>query len=148
QINIEPARRRYRGPEQARLLDLFGTPERWGQTLRPFLWTHVSAAVPPFTAASAVDLAVPCSFDFNLAATKYFDALEGSDIPLCFLFNGTIFYEAVDGALQVTQISWEKEANFRLPAAAWRGLMDAYYPNCAWLCLGKEVFDRLHNYKS
>ena len=29
-------------------LDLFGTPERWGQTLRPMLWTHVSVVVPPF----------------------------------------------------------------------------------------------------
>ena len=29
-----------------------------------------------------------------------------------------------DGALQVAQISWEKEASFRLPAATWRGLMD------------------------
>ena len=49
QVRIEPARRRYSAAEQERLLDLFGTPERWGQTLRPMLWTHVSAVVPPFT---------------------------------------------------------------------------------------------------
>src|SRR5262249_23518801 len=43
---------------------------------------------------------------------------------------------------------WEKEATFRLPAAVWRGLMDLYYPNSAWLCLRKDVFDRLSGDKS
>ena len=110
QVRIEPARRRYTPAEKERLLDLFGTPERWGQTLRPMLWTHVSAVVPPFEGEAVVDLPVPCSFDFSLAATKYFAALDGGEIPLCFLFSGTIFYEAADGGLQVAQIPWEKEA--------------------------------------
>ena len=99
QIRIEPARRRYTDAEQERLLDLFGTPERWGQTLRPMLWTHAVAVVPPFIGTAVADLPVPCSYDFSLAATKYFGGLEGGEIPLCFLFSGTIFYEAEDGAL-------------------------------------------------
>lgn len=148
QVRIEPARRRYGPGEQQRLLDLFGTPQRWGQTLRPLLWTHASVAVRPFAGDTEVDLPVPCSFDFSLAASKYFDALEGGEIPLCFLFSGTIFYEAREGGLQVAQIPWEKEAYFRLPAAAWNALRDLYYPNSAWLCLRKDVFDRLGRYKS
>jgi hypothetical protein len=147
QVRIEPARRRYDAPEKARLRDLFGTSDRWGQTLRPMLWTHVSTALPPFTGACAVDLPVPCSADFNLAATKYFDALEGGEIPLCFLFSGTIFYEAAEGNLQVTQIPWEKEAYYLLPAATWRAMMEMHYPNSAWLCIRKDAFDRLHDYK-
>jgi hypothetical protein len=148
QIRIEPARRRYNAAEQERLLDLFGTPERWGQTLRPLLWTHVSVVVPPFAGACVVDLPVPCSFDFSLAATKYFDALEDDAIPLCFLFSGTIFYRGADDALQVAQIPWDREAYFRLPAAASRALMDLHYPNGAWLRLRKDVFDRLNQYRS
>ncbi|HEY7155239.1 MAG TPA: DUF6084 family protein [Gemmataceae bacterium] len=148
QVRIEPARRRYSIAEQERLLDLFGTPERWGQTLRPMLWTHVSAVVPSFTGAGVVDLPVPCSYDFSLAATKYFDALQEDGIPLCFLFSGTVFYRTAEDTLQVAQISWEKEAYFRLPAATWRSLMDLYYPNSAWLCLRKDVFDRLNAYRS
>ncbi len=148
QVRIEPGRRRYGALEQERLLDLFGTPERWGQTLHPMLWTHVGAIVPPFTGTGSVDLPVPCSFDFSLAATKYFAALEDGDIPLCFLFSGTIFYRTDEAALQVAQISWEKEASFRLPAATWRELMDQFYPNSAWLCLRKDVFDLLQQYKS
>jgi hypothetical protein len=148
QIRIEPARRRYGAGEQERLVDLFGTPDRWGQTLRPLLWTHASVVVRPFAGSTEVDLPVPCSYDFSLAATKYFDALEGGEIPLCFLFSGTIFYEGADGGLQVAQVPWDKEAYFRLPAATWKALMDLYYPNSAWLCLRKDVFDRLSEYKS
>jgi hypothetical protein len=148
QVRIEPGRRHYTPAEKERLLDLFGTPERWGQTLRPMLWTHVSAVVPPFVGTSMMSLPVPCSGDFSLAATRYFSALEEGDLPLCFLFSGSIFYQQSEGALQVAQISWEKEASFRLPAASWRALMDLYYPNSAWLCLRRDVFDRLSRYRS
>src|SRR5437660_562475 len=55
QLRIEPGRRRYEPREQARLLDLFGTPERWGQTLRPLLWTHAGVVVRPFAGATEVD---------------------------------------------------------------------------------------------
>ncbi len=148
QVRLEPARRRYTAPEQVRLLDLYGAPERWGKTLRPSLWTFVSVFVPPFTEGCTVDLPVACSYDFNLATTKYFAALGDGDVPLCFLFSGTIFYQDNNGALQVAQIAWEKEASFRLPVLVWQDLMDRYYPNSAWLYLRRDVFDRLHQYKS
>jgi hypothetical protein len=148
QVRIEPARRRYAVGEQEKLHDLFGTPERWSQTLRPMLWVHANVSVPPFSGGTEVDLPVPCSFDFSLGTTKYFDALTEGEIPLCFLFSGTIFYEAAAGGLQVAQIPWEKEASFRLPASTWRQLMDLYYPNTAWLCLRKDIFDRLLQFKS
>jgi hypothetical protein len=148
QIRIEPARRRYSPAEQAKLLDLFGTPERWGQTLRPFLWTEVGAVVRSFEGATRFDLAVPCSYDFALAATKYFDALEEGDLPVCFLFSGSLFYEGPGERLQVAPIPWDREAYFRLPAATWRSLMDLYYPNMAWLGVRKDVFDRLLHFRS
>jgi hypothetical protein len=148
QIRIEPGKRRYNSDEQSLLPDLFGPPHRWGQTLRPMLWTHAAVVVPPFTGSTVVELPVPCTFDLTLGATKYFYALEEGEVPLCLLFSGTIFYGTEDGNLQVGQISWEKEANFRLPIAVWKKMMDIYYPNSAWLCLRKDVFDRLYQYKS
>ena len=148
QIRIEPTRRSYGAPEAERLLDLFGTRDRWGQTLKAMLWTHTSVVVPPFTGTTVVDLPVPCTFDFNVAATKYFNALEDGEVPLVLLFSGTIFYDTEDHGLQVAQISWEKEASFRLPVPVWRKMMDHYYPNSAWLCLRKDMFDRLALYKS
>jgi hypothetical protein len=148
QIRIEPARRRYEGQERERLLDLFDTPDRWSQTLRPMLWTHTSAIVGPFTASIVVDLPVPCTFDFNVAATKYFHALEEGEVALSLLFSGTVFHEVEEAGLQVAQIPWEKEASFRLPVAVWKEMMELYYPNSAWLCLRRDVFDRLSQYKS
>jgi hypothetical protein len=148
QIRIEPARRRYGPDEQGRLRDLFGEPERWGQTLRPMLWAHTSLVVPPFEGSTVADLQVPCTFDFNVAGTKYFAALEDGVVPLCLLFSGTIFYEGEHGGLQVAQIPWEREANYGLPVRVWRDMMDHYYPNSAWLCLQRDVFDRLVAYRS
>ena len=148
QIRIEPGRRGYAGAEQEKLLDLFDTPSRWGQTLRPMLWTHAGIGIGPFTESIVVDLPVPCTYDFNVAVTKYFYALEGGEIPVNLLFSGTMFHEADDGALQVAQIPWDREATFRLPVSIWKEMMEQYYPNSAWLCLRKDVFDRLYEYKS
>lgn len=147
QIQIETTRRRYSAQEQARLLDLFGEPDRWGTTLRAMLWTHASAMVTPFKKDTLVELSVPCTFDFNIAATKYFAGLEDGEVPLNLMFSGTIFYEASDGALQIEQIPWDREAHYRLPVRVWSDMMDAYYPNGAWLRLRRDVFDRLNQYK-
>ena len=147
QIQIEPTRRHYSPEEQEQLLDLFGGPDRWGQTLRTMLWTHASLVVPQFAQQTLVDLSVACSFDFNVGATKYFYGLEEGDVPLTFLFSGTAFYQDESGALQVAPIPWDREARFRLTVRTWRQLMETYYPNSAWLTLRKDVFDRLYQYK-
>jgi hypothetical protein len=147
QVRIDPARRHYRPGEQEKLRDLFGEPPRWGQTLRPMLWTHSNVMVPGFAGEVAVDLPVPCTFDFNVAVTKFFHALEDGEVPLLLLFSGTIFHEAEDGLLQVAQVPWEKEASFRLPVRIWKEMMEHYYPRGAWLCLRHDVFDRLYRYK-
>lgn len=148
QIQIDVGRRRYTPEEQQKLVDLFGTPDRWSQTLRTLLWTNTSLVVPSFSgAATAADLQLPCTFDFNVAATKYFDGLQDGDIPLNFLFSGTVFYAASESELQVAPISWEREARFRLPLKVWRAMMDFYYPNSVWINLRRDVFDRLYQYK-
>jgi hypothetical protein len=147
QIQIEVIRRKYDGEEQARLMDLFGAPDRWGQTLRNMLWTHASVVVPRFTGSVLADIQVPCTFDFNIAATKYFHGLTSGDLPLCFQFSGTVFYQGQDGTLQVAPISWDKEAKYRLPLKVWKDLMDMYYPNSAWLALQRDTFEKLYQYK-
>lgn len=147
QIQIEVTRRRYTPEEQASMRDLFGEPERWGQTLRTLLWTHASVVVPSFHDNTLTDLNVPCTFDFNVATTKYFDGLTSGEIPLHFLFSGTVFYADAEGVLQVAPISWEQEAKYKLPVLVWREMMDSYYPNTVFLNLRRDAFDRLHQYK-
>ena len=147
QIQIDVTRRHYSPQDQENLGDLFGDPNRWSQTLRNMLWTHASVVVPEFKKETIVDLPVPCTFDFNVAATKYFHGLKDGDLPLIFLFSGTVFYEDETRSLQAAPISWDKEAKFRLPVKTWHDLMESYYPNNAWLSVRKDVFDRLYQYK-
>ena len=85
QVQIEPARRRYQPEEQEQLRDLFGEPSRWGQTLRSMLWTNASVVIPSFQGETLVDVPLPCTFDFTIAATKYFHGIEAGEIPICVL---------------------------------------------------------------
>lgn len=147
QIQIEVARRRYTADEQKRLRDLFGEPERWGQTLRNLLWANTSTVVPQFMGSTTVDVQVPCTFDFTVATTKYFAGLADGDIPVLMMFSGTVFYAGESGAMAVSPIPWEKEARFRVPISVWNNMMATYYPNTAWLCLRRDVFDQVQEFK-
>jgi hypothetical protein len=147
QIQIQAAQRAYQEEERQSLEELFGTPDRWGQTLRNRLWTHASVTVPPFRGDIKVTLPVPCTYDFNVIATKYFYALAGGEVPLLFLFSGTIFYAGPQGQLLVQQISWDKECAYRMPAKIWSDLMNHHYPNSAWLSVRRDIFDRLSEFK-
>jgi hypothetical protein len=142
QIRIEPHRRAYSPREEARLLELFGETPRWGDTLKPFLWTHVTAIVPAFRETTVVDLPVATSYDLEVAAGKYLHALDGGELPLLFLFSGTIFARSGSG-LGIEPVPWDRESAFRLPVALWRQLMDAYFPQSGWLRLRRETLDAL-----
>ncbi len=147
QIQIQAPQRTYNGAEKEKLFELFGPPEQWGQTLRNKLWTLANTTVGTFAGKMETTLSVPCSFDLNVAATKFFYALEEGEVPLIFLFSGTVFYAGDDGRLQVQQISWNSECSWRMPIARWRELMDYHYPNTAWLSLDRATFERLYEFK-
>ena len=132
--------------KKRRLRDLFGEPDRWNETLRTMFWTQVGVNIPSFQQSTTVDLHVPCTFDFNVAATKYFYGLEDGEIPIELLFSGTVFHFTDDG-LQVSQIPWSKATAYRLPVRVWQDMMDHYFPNSSWLRLRRDVFDRLYQYK-
>ena len=147
QVRIEPHLRSYDEASRHRLVELFGAAEQWSRTLHGMRWTSVDATVPRFIGRTTVDLAVPCTYDFNVAATRYFDGTREGDVPLRLLFSGTIFHVGENGALQVALIPWEKEAECRLPLQVWKDMMELYYPRSAWLRIGKDVFDQLLEYK-
>lgn len=148
QIQFAVTRRRYSPEAQAQLLEVFGEPERWGETLRPLLWTHTQVVVPPFSGSCIVNIPVVCTYDFEVVATKYLHALGDGEVPLSFLFSGTIFYEGLQGHLQVGQISWSKEASYAFPVKLWQDMIAHYYSNNAYILLHKDAFERLYRYKT
>jgi Family of unknown function (DUF6084) len=147
QVQIEPVRRRYSAAEQEHLKELFGEPERWSKTLHPLLWTNANVSVPGFTGNTLIEVPVACTFDFNVAITKYIYGLENGELPTSLLFSGTVFYAGQAG-LQVAQIPWDREASYRLPVRVWKEMMDLYYPDTAWMCLRRDVFERLYEFKA
>jgi hypothetical protein len=147
QIRIAATQRHYDTMEQERLLEVFGEPHRWGNTLRSLLWTHTTLQVSPFSGTTVVDMPVPCTYDLDVVAAKYFYALEDGEVPLEFLFSGTVFYAGEGGRLQIARISWEKEAEYRMPVRLWKEMMEQYFPNSAWIRLHKDAFDQLYDYK-
>ena len=145
QLQIAARRRPYENATHERLFELFGPVEQWGTSLRTLLWTRATLVVPPFTGSTVVQLPIACSYDLEVAASRYFDALDDGEVPLEFLFSGTVFYGA---PLQAARISWESEAEYRMPVALWRETMDRYFNGTAWLRLPKPSLDRLAAHKS
>jgi hypothetical protein len=147
QIQIEPQRRGYGDGERDGLTDLFGTPDRWRSTVRPFLWTHATTTVRGFTGDIEFDLPVPCTYDFEVAAAKYLHALRDGEVPLLVLFSGTVFTRGSTG-FGVEQVPWHLEAAYRMPVRVWRELMDAYFPGGGWIRLERDTLDALARYRS
>jgi len=146
QLKIEPQRRHYTDAEVSRLYELFGETPQWGDSLRPFLWTHIGITVPGFTGAADVELPVVCTYDFEVAAAKYLHALDDGTVPAVALFAGTVFSK--DGAGFVAEpISWQAEASYQLPVATWRAVMDRYFPDSGWVRVRRPTLDRLQRFK-
>ncbi|MDQ3576088.1 MAG: DUF6084 family protein [Actinomycetota bacterium] len=147
QVRIEPAKRRYSEDEESGLLDMFGTRERWFDTLKPFMWMQTSAMVQGFSGITEVDLAMPCTYDFDVTWSKYLHALREDNIPAVFLFSGTVFTRGVSG-FGVEQVPWDCESKFDIPVSAWKDMIDHYFPNTGWLRLSRDTIDMLAYYKS
>ena len=148
QIQIAARRRPYGEAAQRRLLELFGTPDRWATTLRTLPWLRTTLVVPPFSGRTEIDVPVVCTYDLEVTASRYFDALDDGEVPLEFLFSGSVFYAGADGGLQTARISWTKEAEYDLPVRVWKETMERHFPGSAWLRLGRESFERLGDYKA
>lgn len=147
QIQIDPRKRAYTPTEERKLVELFGETHRWGETQRAVHWTHAAVMVPPFTGSVEVDIPIPCTYDFEIASSKYFDALEDGEIPLLLLFSGMIFPKAERG-FNAEMVPWDLECSYRMPAHLWRDAMNQYFPNQAWIRIDRETFDELYRFRT
>jgi hypothetical protein len=125
QIRIEPHRRRYSATEAQRLHDLFGDPSRWADTVKP----------------------MPVTYDLEVASGRYFAGLDDGTVPLLMLFSGTVFI-ATEQGYSVELVPWSAEASYRMPVTVWKELVDAHFPNSAWLRCSLQTLDALSVYKA
>ena len=148
QVQIAARRRGYDEAAHDRLFELFGPVADWGTTLRTLLWTRTTLVVPAFTGSTVVDLDVPCCYDLEVAASRYLDALTDGEVPLEFLFSGSVFYMDGDGAADDAAVVGERGGLRGCRCAVWKETMERYFRGTAWVRLSKESFDRLSAYKS
>jgi hypothetical protein len=148
QVMIEPARRSYDPETRERLVELFGPPERWATTTRSLVWHQAEALVPGFTGSTTFHVSVPATFDMEVASSKYLYGLTGGEVPLAFNFNGTVHYRGDDGRLQLSLVPWSCSAEYRLPVAIWRELIEHYYPRTGWIALREETLLALQREKA
>ncbi|WP_111604300.1 DUF6084 family protein [Streptomyces sp. Amel2xB2] len=142
-VRIDVARRGYDGADPLVLARLFGQPEQWATSMRPLTWARVTTVVPAFDERTETDLQVPCSRDMELAVTSYFHGVREGEVPLDFLFSGTVFHDGPDGRLRTAQISWSKDAAFRLPAGLWQEVTGRYDGGTSWLPLSPGTYGEL-----
>jgi hypothetical protein len=147
QVRIEPQRRKYTEDEESGLLDMFGTRDRWFDTLKPFMWMQCNAMVQGFSNITEVDLVMPCTYDFEVTWSKYLHALRSESIPVIFLFSGTVFTRGASG-FGVEQVPWDCESRYQIPVSVWHEMIDHYFPNTGWLRLSRDILESLAHYKS
>ena len=146
QVRIEPLRRTYNDREAGRVVDLFGDRPRWGRTMQPLQLAFLAQVLPGFTGECSFDLALPVSYDVEVAAHKYLAGLEEGSVPLLLLFSGQVFTGSA-GSIAVEPVPWHKEAIARLPVPVWREAMDARFPDQAWLRVSRATYDRLAEHR-
>lgn len=153
QLRIEPRKRGYTDAEAAKAVDLFGERSRWAETMNPMQLGEVAVMVPTFRYEVTVPVPVPLTYDVDIAASKYLNALgDGPDstVPLLILFSGSAFYTPVEPGVgvQIAQVPWHEEAMFRLPVSVWRAAMESHFGNTGWIRLRCESLDTLLSYRS
>ena len=145
QVMIDPAKRGYDPDTRARLAELFGPPASWAPATSGLAWARVSAAVPGFTGATPFGIEIPCTYDLEVAAAKYFYAVRDGEIPLSFHFNGTVFFYDTDGRLQVVPVPWSCTAQYKFPVATWRAMIAEHYPGGGWIRVDGPTLDKLND---
>jgi Family of unknown function (DUF6084) len=142
-VMIDPARRGYDPETRARLAELFGPPASWAPATSGLTWARVAAAVPGFSGSTTFAIEVPCSYDLEVAAAKYFYAVQDGAVPLSFHFNGNVFFHGPQ-KLQVIPVPWSSTAQYRMPVSAWRAMITAHYPGGGWIRVSDETLAALN----
>jgi len=143
QINIDPARRAYDDAARESLFELFGAPERWPATTRSFVWAQVDVLVPSFQESTTFELPLPCTYDLEVAASRYLDALSEGEVPISMHFSGRIMFMGEDGRMQLAQVPWSCSAQYGMPVSAWRNMIAHHFPHAGFVRLHADTLGLL-----
>ena len=137
-VQIEPWKRVAGALEKELLRELSGT--------QPLQWADVGITLCSFAEATTFEIPISCTYDMQVAATKYLTAVVRGDIPVRVFFNGTAFFASENGFL-VEPLSWDCECEAMVPVQVWRDAMDACFAGQAWMRVDRATFDALARYR-
>ncbi len=109
--------------------------------------TIASVTVPAFTDECVIDLPVGCSYDFNLAATKYFYGLEAGEFLCCCCSAARSSFATARATCRSVRSPNTRRPATVFPVGTWRALMERYYSGTVPLSLSREVFDEVYRFK-
>ena len=114
--------------------------------------TPFSGCRPPrwcqgFTGGTQVNLPLECTYDFEVAASKYLHALRDGTCR-CNSSSAERFSRKGARGFAVQQVPWDREDRFDMPVSVWRDLIQQHYPNTGWLRLNRDTIDALAAYRS
>ncbi|MBV8637825.1 MAG: hypothetical protein JO322_07040 [Candidatus Eremiobacteraeota bacterium] len=147
ELRIEPQWRTYDREAQVLLGELFGTPDRWQTTLRTFAWADVTLVVPGFARETDAEITVPCTYDFDVAATRFFDTVHSGEIPVRFLFSGAVYRDR-GSSFSTERVAWNSECSYRMPVSVWHDAMRACYGSDALIRIKRETLEELRRYRA
>ena len=111
--------------------------------------TRPTCSCPPSPARPRSASPLPCTLrPGGRRRRSTSTALPDGEVPLAFNFNGTVHYRGDDGRLQMSLVPWCCSAEFRLPVATWRDLIEHYYPSTGWIALREETLRALQREKA
>jgi hypothetical protein len=113
----------------------------------PFAWADIPVMVPAFTGETFVDVNVPCTYDFDNTAARFFNDVEAGEIPLRFFFTGSIF-RRTEESFSVSMLSWQSECAYRMPLEVWQDAMRACYGDSVLIRIDRETFERLQRLRT
>lgn len=137
-VQIEPWRRAYDANEKELLREL--------SAAQPLQWIDVAVTVNAFSEQTTFEIPMSCTYDMQVAATKYLTAIDGGAIPVRVFFNGTAF-SAAESGFSAAMLSWDSDCEAFVPIDVWHEAMDACFAGQAWLRVDRSVFDALARYR-
>ena len=113
-ITIEPAKRAYDDATASAWSSSSASPSAGRRRPRSFRWAQADALVPAFDGRDRVRArACPAPTTSSSPPPSTSTGSPDGEAPLRFHFNGTVFYEADDGRMQIVQVPWDRSAALR-----------------------------------
>ena len=104
--------------------------------------------VQGFTGVTEVDLALPCTYDFEVTGSRYLHSVGDGVVPLTLAVLRHRVHQGRRRGSPSQPVPWDCEASYRMPVSVWQDMIAAHYPSTSWLRLDRDVLDALADFRS